>query len=146
MGWICLSLCFTWVSSEACRPILEVGVGEGHTGIACWGRGGGRWLTVSVSRAGGPRCALRGRHCGWECPFHAHLGPQQSASREQSGGVQTTGKGTGTRWIREPCIPPSLLTQSWSPLTQRSRKGLAFGVKALTALPVCDLHRFSQAA
>ena len=46
-------------------------------------------------------------------------------------------KGTGTQWRREPRILPSLLAQSQSPLTWRSRKGLTFGVKAFTALPCC---------
>ena len=41
MGWICLSLCFTWGSSKARGPLLEVGVGAGCTRSACWGGQGG---------------------------------------------------------------------------------------------------------
>ena len=43
---------------------------------------------------------LRGRHCGWECPFRGLLGPHRSASSERSGEVRTTGKGTGAPWHR----------------------------------------------
>ena len=38
---------------------------------------------------------------------------------------------TGTAWSREPRSPPSVGT------TWRSQKGLAFGLKALTAPPLC---------
>ena len=38
--------------------------------------------------------------CGWERPFRGLLGPHQSAFSERSGGVRTTGKGTGARWRR----------------------------------------------
>ena len=130
---ICLSLCFTWGSSEAHVPLLEVGVGAGCTGSRCWGGVGGHW---EPSGAGGHSCALRGHHCVWEGPFCALLGPQGSASSERSGGVWTTGKGTGIPWSRELPIPPSLLAQSRSPLTWWSRKGLAFGAKAFTTLPL----------
>ena len=105
-------------------------------------------ITMGIS-GGGPSCALRGRHCSWERPFHVLLGPQRSASSEWDRGVQTTGKGTGTQWSREPHIPPSLLAQSRSPLTWRLQKGLAFGIKAFTALPLrikLRPARFSQAA
>ena len=51
-------------------------------------------------------------------------------------GCEPQVKGTGTQWSREPRIPPSLLAQSRSPLTWRSWKGLAFGAKAFTALPL----------
>ena len=43
---------------------------------------------------------LRGLHCTRERPFRQLLGPHPSASSERSGGVRTTGKGTGTRWCR----------------------------------------------
>ena len=51
---------------------------------------------------GGPSYALGGCHCGWESPFRVLLGPPGSASSGWSGGVRTTGKGTGTLWSREP--------------------------------------------
>ena len=105
-----------------------------------WGRGTqSAWLGGS----GGASGVRQGR----EVPLvlsgvaiaagNAHfLGPHRLASSQRSGGVRATGKGTGTRWSREPRFPPSLLAQSRSPLTWRSRKGLAFGVKAFTALPL----------
>ena len=37
-----------------------------------------KWALESITtgvRGGGPSCALRGRHCGWECPFCGLLGP-----------------------------------------------------------------------
>ena len=37
-----------------------------------------KWALESITtgvRGGGPSCALRGRHCGWECPFCGFLGP-----------------------------------------------------------------------
>ena len=40
---------------------------------------------------------LGGLHCG---PFRGLLRPHASASSERSGGVWTTGKGTGARWRR----------------------------------------------
>ena len=52
---------------------------------------------------GAPRLwvpGLRGRHCGWERPFRGLLGPHRWASSEWSGGVWTTGKGTGAPWHR----------------------------------------------
>ena len=39
-------------------------------------------------------------HCTRERPFRLLLGPHPSASSEQSGGVRTTGKGTGAWWCR----------------------------------------------
>ena len=59
-------------------------------------RGGARLL-------GGPRqwvSGLRGLHGGRERPFRGLLGPHRWASSERSGGVQTTGKGTGAQWRR----------------------------------------------
>src|SRR5574339_534850 len=92
------------------------------------GRGG-------AARGGGggglPRCPLGGRRGGCERPLRALLGPQGSASSGRGGGVRTTGQGTGTAWSREPRSPPSVGT------TWRSQKGLAFGLKALTAPPLC---------
>ena len=64
-------------------------------------------------------------------PLRALLCPQGSASSGRGGGVRTTGQGTGTAWSREPRSPPSVGT------TWRSQKGLAFGLKALTAPPLC---------
>ena len=58
----------------------------------------------------------------------------------------------GTGWSRDPCIPPSLLAQSQSPLTWQLQKGLTIGVKAamvtLTLLLCVKLRptRFSKAA
>ena len=75
--------------------------------------------------------SLGGRRGGWERPLRALLGPQGSASSGRGGGVRTTGQGTGTAWSREPRSPPSVGT------TWRSQKGLAFGLKALTAPPLC---------
>ena len=115
----CLSWKWAWGRGA---PGARVGVG--------WG---GHW---EPSGAGGHSCAFRGHHCGWEGPFCALLSPQGSASSERSGGVRTTGKGTGIRWSRELRIMPSLLAQSRSPLTWWSRKGLAFGAKAFTTLPL----------
>ena len=66
-------------------------------------------------RGGVPSCALGGCNCGWERPFRLLLGPQGSPSRGCSGGLQTTGKGTGTAWSREPSIPPSVGTFSELP-------------------------------
>ena len=63
--------------------------------------------------------------------WDALLGPQGSASSGRGGGVRTTGQGPGTAWSREPRSPPSVGT------TWRSQKGLAFGLKALTAPPLC---------
>src|SRR5574340_110737 len=84
----------------------------------------------SGGAAGGvPRGPLGGRRGGWERPLRALLGPQGSASSGRGGGVRTTGQGTGTAWSREPRSPPSVGT------TWRSQKGLAFGLKALTAPP-----------
>ena len=44
---------------------------------------------------------------------------------------RTTGQGTGTAWSREPRSQPSVGT------TWRSQKGLASGLKAFTAPPLC---------
>ena len=55
----------------------------------------------------------------------------------------------GTGWSRDPCIPPSLLAQSQSPLTWQLQKGLTIGVKAFTTLPLLIKlrpTRFSKAA
>ena len=129
-------------------------LGRGEPGWRVWGMahreraGGGANLGVAWVGGGSQLCS-RGRRCSWECPFCVLLGPHRSASSERSRGVRTIGKGTGTRWSREPRFLPSLLAQSWSPLTWRSWKGLAFGVKAFTALPLrikFRPSRFSQVA
>ena len=83
-------------------------------------RGGVRFRSQRGSapgRGGGGlfRSAVGGRHCGWECPFRELLDPQGSASIGHSGGVRNTGKGTGTAWSREPCIPPCVGTVSELP-------------------------------
>ena len=96
-----------------------------------WRGGAGRGSAPGGAGGGLPRCPLGGRRGGWERPLRALLGPQGSASSGRGGGVRTTGQGTGTAWSREPRSPPSVGT------TWRSQKGLAFGLKALTAPPLC---------
>ena len=89
------------------------------------------------------RCAVGGRHCGWECPFRELLDPQGSASIGHSGGVRNTGKGTGTAWSREPCIPPCVGTVSELPnlaVAGRPRlwgQGLYHSTPLLKNLRVC---------
>ena len=89
------------------------------------------------------RCAVGGRHCGWECPFRELLDPQGSASIGHSGGVRNTGKGTGTAWSREPCIPPCVGTVSELPnltVAERPRlwgQGLYRSTPLLKNLRVC---------
>lgn len=112
-----MPLCFTWRQSRSRGPVLEVGVGVGRTvstagaGLT-WAVRQGRGEYGSASGPGLPSCALRARHCSWECSFRGLLGPRRLASSEQSGGAWTTGKGTGTRRSREPRIPPSVCTVS----------------------------------
>src|SRR5574337_1186755 len=136
--------------SEVPEALLEPGVGAGlgggggrggaggprGRGGGAGGEGGGGGGGGGGSPRGGgggglPRCPLGGRRGGWERPLRALLGPQGSASSGRGGGVRTTGQGTGTAWSREPRSPPSVGT------TWRSQKGLAFGLKALTAPPLC---------
>ena len=89
------------------------------------------------------RCAVGGRHCGWECPFRELLDPQGLASIGHSGGVRNTGKGTGTAWSREPCIPPCVGTVSELPnlaVAGRPRlwgQGLYHSTPLLKNLIVC---------
>ena len=87
----------------------ERGRGGANPGGA--GRGSSHW----GGWGGVPSCTLRGCNCGWERPFRPPLGPQGSPSRGSSGGLRTTGKGTGTAWSREPSIPPSVGTFSELP-------------------------------
>src|SRR5574340_921156 len=103
---------------------------EGTGSMAGAGRRGGG---AGPGGGGGRASPLssRGSRGGWERPLRALLGPQGSASSGRSGGLRTTGQGTGTAWSREPRSPPSVGT------TWRSQKGLAFGLKALTAPPLC---------
>ena len=127
-GWRLRSL---WVGvGPSCAPGIPTAAGKAP---GAWqGLGGaGRWSAPGGGRGGVPRCPLGGRHGGWERPLRALLGPQGSASSGRGGGVRTTGQGTGTAWSREPRSPPSVGT------TWRSQKGLAFGLKALTAPPLC---------
>src|SRR5574337_781181 len=106
--------------------------GAGKTPGAWQGRGGaGRGAAPGGGGGGLPRRPLGGRRGGWERPLRALLGPQGSASSGRGGGVRTTGQGTGTAWSREPRSPASVGT------TWRSQKGLALGLKALTAPPLC---------
>ena len=94
-----------------------------HCGWERAGSAAGAGLTLAerggVGSRGGwggvPSCALGGCNCGWERPFRPLLGPQGSPSRGCSGGLRTTGKGTGTAWSREPSIPPSVGTISELP-------------------------------
>src|SRR5574337_595154 len=130
--------------SEVPEALLEPGVGAGLTGSPWTPPGGGEAPGGGRGRGGGggggapgggrggvPRCPLGGRRGGLERPLRALLCPQGSASSGRGGGVRTTGQGTGTAWSREPRSPPSVGT------TWRSQKGLAFGLKALTAPPLC---------
>ena len=94
-----------------------------HCGWERAGSAAGAGLTLAerggVGSRGGwggvPSCALGGCNCGWERPFRPLLGPQGSPSHGCSGGLRTTGKGTGTAWSREPSIPPSVGTFSELP-------------------------------
>ena len=95
--------------SQLCSPGSPLRLGRQRER----GRGGVRSRLGSAPGGGGgglPSCALGGRHCGWARPFRALLGAQGSASSGRSGGVRTTGQGTGTAWSREPRIPPSVGT------------------------------------
>src|SRR5574340_38874 len=105
--------------------------GGGAPGAGRGGGGGGRGSAPGGAGGGLPRGPLGGRRGVRERPLRALLGPQGSASSGRGGGVRTTGQGTGTAWSREPRSPPSVGT------TWRSQKGLAFGLKALTAPPLC---------
>ena len=115
-------------------------------GLTLAARGGVRSRLGSAPGGGGgglPSCALGGRHCGWARPFRALLGPQGSASSGRSGGVRTTGQGTGTAWSREPRIPPSVGTFSELPhlaVAERPRlwgQGLYRSTPLLKNLRVC---------
>ena len=103
-----------------------------------------QWGSAPGGGGGGlSRCAVGGRHCGWECPFRELLDPQGSASIGHSGGVRNTGKGTGTAWSREPCIPPCVGTVSELPnlaVAERPRlwgQGLYRSTPLLKNLRVC---------
>ena len=87
----------------------ESGRGEVNPG------GAGRGSAPGGGGGGLPSCALGGGLCGWARPFRELLGPQGSASSGRSGGVRTTGQGTGTAWSGEPRIPPSAGTFSELP-------------------------------
>ena len=73
------------------------------------------------------------------------LGAQGSASIGHSGGVRNTGKGTGTAWSREPCIPPCVGTVSELPnlaVAGRPRlwcQGLYHSTPLLKNLRVCTV-------
>src|SRR5574337_1113637 len=128
-------------ATDLSSAIREVEDGTGRGGVAGGagrppgggrgGGGGGGGSAPGGAGGGRPRGPLGGRRGGWEGPLRALLGPQGSASSGRGGGVRTTGQGTGTAWSREPRSPPSVGT------TWRSQKGLAFGLKALTAPPLC---------
>ena len=53
-------------------------------------QGLGRDEHGGASGPGVPSCALRARHCSWECSFRGLLGPRRLASSEQSAGLWTT--------------------------------------------------------
>ena len=119
--------------------------GAGRT-LAARGEGWGPVAAGVGSWRGWGRASLlcsRGRHCGWARPFRALLGPQGSASSGRSGGVRTTGQGTGTAWSREPRIPPSVGTFSELPnlaVAERPRlwgQGLYRSTPLLKNLRVC---------
>lgn len=78
----------------------------GWSGARLTGAGLGRGEHGGASGPGVPSCALRARHCSWDCSFRGLLGPRRLASSEQSAGLWTTGKGTRTRRSREPCLLP----------------------------------------
>ena len=115
-------------------PWRHGAVGPVAAGVGSW-RGGG----------GLPSCALWGRQCGWARPVRELLGPQGSASSGRSGGVRTTGQGTGTAWSREPRIPPSVGTFSELPnlaVAERPRlwgQGLYRSTRLLKNLRVCTV-------
>ena len=63
----------------------------------------------------GSQLRSRGLQLRLGTPIRPLLGPQGSPSHGCSGGLRTTGKGTGTAWSREPSIPPSVGTFSELP-------------------------------
>ena len=97
--------------SQLCsrRSPLQLGRLQGHTRGRANPGGEGRGSGHGRGGGGFPVVLSGGRHCGWERPFHALLGPHGWASSEGTGGARTTGKGTGTAWSREPRIPFSEL-------------------------------------
>ena len=121
--------------------------GRGETWRRGAGSGGPFPAGVGSWRGWGRASHLcsRGRHCGWECPFRGLLDPQGSASIGHSGGVRNTGKGTGTAWSREPCIPPCVGTVSELPnlaVAGRPRlwgQGLYHSTPLLKILRVCTV-------
>ena len=80
-------------------------LGGRHCGWELTESAPGAGILSCRGRSGGPSCGLRGCHCGWESPFRVLLSPPGSASSGRSGGVWTTGKGTGTAWSRKPRTP-----------------------------------------
>ena len=106
------------------------------------------------------------RSLGWEDPLEKEMathssilalkipwtyepGTQGSASSGHSGGVRTTGQGTGTAWSREPLIPPSVGTFSELPhlaVAERPRlwgQGLYRSTPLLKNLRVCTVFQSS---
>ena len=133
-------------SSEARGPLLEVGVWAEHTRPASAAERASSELLGCGSQVSGVSVAAGNAHFvdSW-VPIYRH-----PVSGGEGCGPQVKELGLrGTGWMREPRIPPSLLAQSQSPLTWRSQKGLAIGVKAFTTLPLRIKRRpapFSKAA
>lgn len=158
MGWICLSLCFTWRQSRSRGPVLEGGVGVGRTVSAsgagpAWAAGQERgsrervWGGMNMAARRGPGlsglaiAAGNARFVGSWVPVDWH-----PASRAQGCGPQVRELGLGGAGNHVFC---PLCLQSRSRLKWRSQKSLAFGAKGFTALPLCIKLRpvrFSQAA
>ena len=126
-----------------------------HCGWERAGSAAGAGLTLAerggVGSRGGwggvPSCALGGCNCGWERPFRPLLGPQGSPSRGCSGGLRTTGKGTGTAWSREPSIPPSVGTFSELPnlaVAERPRPWCQGLYRSTPLLKNLSLHGFPK--
>ena len=125
---------------------MEVGVWAEHTWPLSGAEGASSELLGYGSQVSGVAIAAGNAHfVGSWVPIDRH-----PVSRMEGCGPQVKELGLrGKGWSREPRIPSSLLALSRSPLTWRSQKGLAIGVKALTTLPLrikLRPARFSKAA
>ena len=138
---------FTWALQG--RPRAASGCGRLGRGPLAWVRIGGHLARLLPA----PRCGSLEPACGgWERPFSWAPGSQSASLRGAEGsGPQVRGlglRGGGWKELRA----PSLLAESRSPQTSRSREGLAFWIKALRTFPSLpnsiklNLTWFSQAA